>query len=486
MATGGNMWWPDTMTQRSGNNVMEIQRMPEQVTAYLAQRVARTSLADAPPEAVRIAKDTFLDTIGCMLAGSAEPGGEKVARYAREMGDGVASIVGTPARVSPFMAALANGTSAAILDYDCTSWQAFGHMGGSIVPAVLALGEERRVSGRAAFEAYMIGFETTAKIGRGLAMGLNRVGRHPTGAIGIFGATAACAKLLQLDQSRIAVALGTAASCSGALRANLGTMTKGLHSGLAAANGTLSASLAAEGFTARPDIFERKYGFAEASIPEGLYQLDEIGKDFANPWDFVDPGVGIKLSPSGTIGFCAGECAMEIATRHDLDPALIETLEFRTTPEALDIHRYDVPDNPNEAYYCIGWSIAVGLVDRKTGLAQFSAERVREPFLRELCAKVRLSQHPDFPSVVDPNDKVAGELVVRLTDGRELRHFRRRPRAYPGGEPWTRDQLLGKYREAAARVLDPDRIEQSIALLSEIETLTYLTQLTEVLRPAGS
>ncbi len=98
--------------------------MPKQPTLYLAQQVAQTSLADAPPEAVRIAKDTFLDTIGCVLAGSAEPGGVKVARHARAMGAGVASIVGTPARVSPFMAALANGTSAAILDYDDTSWSA--------------------------------------------------------------------------------------------------------------------------------------------------------------------------------------------------------------------------------------------------------------------------------------------------------------------------------------------------------------------------
>ena len=78
----------------------------------------------------------------------------------------------------------------------------------------------------------------------------------------------------------------------------------------------------------------------------------------------------------------------------------------------------------------------------------------------------------------------AGELVVRLKDGRELRHFRRRPRAYPGGEPWTREQLLGKYREAAALVLDAERIERSIALLSAIETLQDLTELTEVLRPA--
>lgn len=456
--------------------------MPDHPTSYLAHQVASTGLDGAPGEAVRIAKDTILDTLGCMLAGSAEPGGKKVAAYARAAGAGTASIIGTPHRVSPFMAALANGTSAAILDYDCTSWQAFGHMGGSILPAVLAIGEERRSSGRAALEAYMVGFEATAKIGPALGTQIYRHGRHTTGTLGVFGATAAGAKLLGLQPSQIEIAFGIAASSAGALRANMGTMTKGLHSGLAAANGVLSASLAGDGFTACPDVFERKYGFADATVQDGSCAIETIGRNFADPWNFVDPGVGIKLSPCGTIGFCAGECAMEIANRHNLDPALIATLEFRTTPTALDLHRHDVPDNPNEAFYSIGWSIVVGLVDRKTGMAQFSAERVRDPLLRQLCGKVRLSQHPDFPTVEDLNDMVAGELVVRLQDGRELRHYRRRPRAYPGGEPWTREQLLGKYREAVAPVLPPDRIEESIALLDRLESLASITELTEALR----
>lgn len=456
--------------------------MPEHPTQHVAERIVSTGLAQAPPEARRIAKDTFLDTVGCMLAGLAEPGGRIVADFARRAGDGPSTIVGLTARVSPLMAALANGTTAAILDYDDTTWIALGHPSGSVAPAVLALGEERHASGTAVLEAYMVGVETTTRIGQGLAFGLHRTGRHPTGAVGIFGATAACAKLLRLDVSQSAVALGIAASCSGALRGNFGTMVKGLHSGQAAANGLLSASLAAQGFTARPDIFERKYGFPEASAHAGSYDLDAIGRGFANPWGVMEPGVGIKLSPSGTTGFCAGECAMELATRHNLDPRDVESIEFRTTSAALDLARYHVPENPNEAYYSIPWSIAVGLVDRKTGLAQFTPERVRDPLVREVCAKVRLSEHPDFV-VEDPRDTVAGELVLRLRDGRELRHFRRHPRAYPGGEPWTREQLLGKYRENAARVLPAERIEASIELLGAVDALPDIATLLEALRP---
>lgn len=460
--------------------------MAENRTRFIAERIVATSLADAPAEVVRLAKDTFLDTVACMLAGAAEPGARIVAGFARGTSSGRASIVGTPARVPPYMAALANGTSAALLDYDDASWRLIGHASGCIVPAALALGEEQHASGRNVLEAYVLGFETTTKIARGLLPGLYRTGRHATGALGVFGASAACAKLLGLDAAQTATALGIAASCSGAIRGNFGTMTKGLHSGAAAANGLLSASLAAEGFTARPDMLEGKYGFAEVAVHNGEYRLDEIGKDFANPWDFVDPGVGIKLSPSGTVSFCAGECAMELAHRQPLDPRAIEDIEFRTTPVALDIARFGVPNDPNEAFYSIAWSVAVGLIDRKTGLAQFAPERIRDPLAREVCGKVRLSVHPELASVDDPRDYAAGELVVRLRGGAELRHFRRRPRAYPGGEPWTPEQLVDKYRECAARVLPVERIETSLALLAELEALPDIAVLIETLTPDGA
>lgn len=458
--------------------------MPEQPTRYLAERVVGTGLAEAPAEVIRIAKDTFFDTVGCMLAGAAEPGGRVVADFARRTGEGPASIVGFAARTSPYMAALANGTSAAILDYDDTSWRLIGHPSGTIVPAVLALGEERHASGRAVLEAYVIGFEVAAKIARGLMPGLHHHGRHSTGAIGVFGAAAACAKLLSLDVAPTAMAFGIAASCSGAIQGNWGSMTKGLHSGEAAGNGLLSACLASDGFTARPDILERKYGFAEASVLDGTYQLDEIGRDFAAPWDFVDPGVGIKLFPSGTVCFCAGECAIEIATRHALDPASIESVEWRMTGPGFGLSRFPLPDDPNEAFYSVPWAIAVGLVDRRIGLAQYSQERIRDPLAREICKKVQLSVHPDFITVADRKDAVAGELIVRLRDGRELRHFRRRPRAYPGGEPWTREQLLEKFREVAARVLPAARAAAAIAVFAEIESLGDICVFTEMLRPS--
>lgn len=453
-------------------------------TSRIAERIVGTRIDDAPEEAVRIARDLFFDTVGVMLAGAVEPGSRLIQAYAATAGPGKGTVAGTSQAASPFFAAMCNGTAAAILDYDDSTWRCIGHPSGVVVPAVLALGEETRASGRAVLEAYMIGHESIGKVARGTVPPLYLRGRHTTGALGVLGAAAACAKLLGLDAARTAVALGIAASCSGAVRAAHGTMTKGLHSGEAAANGMMAARLAADGFTARDDVLEHVHGFVRTALVEGEYDLDAIGKGWTDPWDFLEPdeGPGIKLIPSGTTSFCAGECAMELHQRDKPDPEQIESIEWRTTPLSLDIARYGPPADRNQAFYSVPWVIAVGLIDGKTGLAQFDDARLVDPAPLALSGKVTMSLHPDLEDTGDPSQSVAGELVVRMKDGRELRHMRLRPRAYPRGEPWTRGQLEEKYREAALRALPKARVEGSITALDGLEGLSDIGDLMQTLR----
>ncbi|MBI4182518.1 MAG: MmgE/PrpD family protein [Proteobacteria bacterium] len=462
--------------------------MTEGSTLALAERIVATRIADAPPEAVRVARDLFFDTVGVTLAGAAEPGAAIVRKFVAASGPaaGPARVLGTAMTTSPVLAALANGTAAAILDYDDSTWRMIGHPSGTVVPAVLALGEARRMSGRAALEAYMIGHETIDKIARATVPPLYMRGRHTTGALGVFGAAAAAARLLGLDATRTAVALGIAASLSGAVRASHGTMTKGLHSGEAAANGIKAALLAEEGFTARSDALEHVHGFIRSALAEGEYDLARLGRGFAAPWGFLDPdgGPGVKLIPSGTTSFCAGECAMEIHRRHRPDPARIAAVEWRTTPLSLDIARYQVPEDRNQAFYSVPWVIAVALIDGRAGLAQFDEGRIRDPLARALAAKVRMTLHPDLKETGDPSQSVAGELIVRMEGGTEHRHTRLRPRAYPRGEPWTRETLREKYREGAARALPGEAVEASIRLVEGIEAVADLAELGAALRGA--
>src|SRR5581483_2196999 len=86
-------------------------------------------------------------------------------------------------------------------------------------------------------------------------------GFHSTGTIGTFGAAAAAAKLLKLDEPRIAHMLAIAGSMSSGIRVNFGTMTKPLHAARAAENGVVAAELASRGFTGGDEGLDGQWGF---------------------------------------------------------------------------------------------------------------------------------------------------------------------------------------------------------------------------------
>lgn len=457
--------------------------MAQGPTRRIAELIVGTELSNVSPDALRIAKDCFFDTVGVTLGGRTQPAAKKVISFVRAMGGTpTATVIGAGFQTSPWAAALANGTSAATLDYDDNTWRGLGHFSGPNVSAILALAEARGLSGRAVLEAHVIGFETANKIGRGLQPGQYMGGRHASGTIGVLSATAACTKLLGLDTATTAVSLGIAASAAGALRGNFGTMTKGFHSGMAASNAIMAASLAADGFTARPDIIEITYGFADTTVRDSSYRLEEIGEDWGNPWDFVQPGAGIKFQPSGSMSFCAAQVAMELAIEHNIRPEEIESVSCRTSALAMELGHFEVPRDVNEAQYSIPWAVAVAITDRKRGLAQFSADRIKDAKVLALTKKVEMSLHPDLATLVDIHDLAACDLAVTMKDGRQFSKFQRRPMGYPGGEPWTAAMLDEKFRETASLALAPHAVEQAMTMLRDIEGIHDIRELTAVLR----
>jgi 2-methylcitrate dehydratase PrpD len=449
----------------------------------IAELVVQSRLHDLPSDALRIAKDLLFDVVGVTLAGRTQPAAEKVIDFVKRMGGNPeATVIGAGLRTSPWAAALANGTAGATLDYDDTTWHGMGHFSAPHLAALLALGEQRGVSGAALLEAHAIAFEAANKIGGALQPGQYLSGKHSTGTIGVLGATAGCAKLLDLDVPTTAMALGIAASSAGAIRGNFGTMTKGFHSGMAASNAVMCSLLAETGFTARLDTIETPHGFAATTVKDDSHRLDEVGLNWGNPWDVISPGLGIKFQPSGTMSFSLGQLAVELATENDIDVRSIESIHCRMTALAMELGSHRDPRNTNEAQYSNTWAVAVSLTDRKRGLAQFSDDRVKDEKVLALARKVHISLHPDLDPLSDRKDIAACELTVVMNDGRRWTKFQRRPKGYPGGEPWTADMLDEKFRDAARMSLSHDKVELARRMLREIESIADVRELTAVIR----
>ncbi len=460
-----------------------------EITRRLVDFVLQTSLEEVPQEVTFRAKELILNQIGVTLAGSVQPEGKIIIDYVRHMGGNPqATVLGANFKTSSSSAALANGTSAHALDYDDTNLVCHMHPSPPTVPAVFAFGEEIGASGKDVLEAYILGLEAGNKLGQGYQPAQIIKGWHSTGTLGIIMCTAACIKMARLGPQEAARAFGIAASLAGALRGNFGTMTKPLHAGAAAMEGIIATSLAKRGYTAHNNIFERKCGYLDVLAGTDNIHLDVIEEWLeSSRYSIIDPGIGVKLHSCNSAAFSAIDSTIEMVKQYDIKPEQVESIDCGQTPVAIEIACIKEPRTGQEAKYSLNYPIAVSVVDREAGIKQFTDERVSDPVVRNLMAKVKIYVHPDLANRGTQFglwDVPVCHLTIRLKDGQEFTKYRVLPKGYPGGEPITHTELLDKYRKCAALVLPKDNIDRCIELVDRLEAVPHISELTGLLSVA--
>ena len=213
------------------------------------------------------ARRHLLDTVGVMIAGA---GGEVATRaeavLAAVRPAGRIPVPGRARRADLIDAAFLGGTAAHGIELDDGFRQGSVHPGCVVVPAVLALGYDRRITGAALIEALVAGYEAEIAIGRACHPDLRQRGFHPAAAVGVFGSVMAAGKLRRLSAGQLANALGIAASSAAGLFAfvNGGADIKRLHAGHASREGLQAALLAEQGVEGPPDVIEARDGFMQA------------------------------------------------------------------------------------------------------------------------------------------------------------------------------------------------------------------------------
>src|ERR1700692_2520067 len=177
------------------------------LTEYVAKFVVETGYDAIPHEVVELGKKSILDGFGLALAGSRAETGPLCVKYLNTIGalQGGAIIIGTSYKTSPQFAALVNGISIHADDFDDTQLavakdRVYGllvHPTVPVLPAVIALGEQLKISGKELMAGYHLGVEVECKIAEAIAPRHYEDGFHSTGTCGPFGSAAACSKLLR-------------------------------------------------------------------------------------------------------------------------------------------------------------------------------------------------------------------------------------------------------------------------------------------------
>ena len=196
--------------------------------------------------------------------GSIATQAENVLKSVRPAGN--VPVPGRTRRADLLDAAFLGGTAAHGIELDDGYRHGSAHCGCVIVPAVLSVGHDRKVSGRALIEAIIVGYETNICLARACAPELRQRGFHPTSAVGPFGAAMATGKLRGLNDKQLANALGIAASSAAGLFAFVagGGDIKRLHAGHASREGMQAALLAEQGTEGPPNVVEGRDGFMQA------------------------------------------------------------------------------------------------------------------------------------------------------------------------------------------------------------------------------
>lgn len=462
------------------------------LTEYVAEFIVGTSFDTIPAEVIRLGKRSILDSVGLALAGNVAESGPIVRKYLADVGctSGASSVLGSDIRTAPRFAAFANGVAIHADDYDDTQLavapdRVYGlltHPTAPVLPAVLALAEQRGLSGRDLLEAYLIGVEVECKIAEAINPRHYQHGFHSTGTIGAIGAAAGAARLLTDDHTEVARALSIGASQSAGLRENFGTMTKPFHAGRAAENGVVAAEFAHAGWTAASTILEAGRGFFQAA--GGGYDPALIEGKLGDPWTFDFPGVSTKPHPSGSLTHPGMGAFLDLVLEHDLRPEQVQRIRVganQNMPNALIHHE---PKTGLEAKFSMEFCMAILLLKRRGGLPEFTDESVNRDDVQALIKKVEFGTHPEAEAA--GYDKMTTIIDVETTAGGALSTRADFGKGSPA-KPMSDAELEGKFHECAAWGNIPrSQAEQLAAAIWDLENLPNVRDLSRLLAAPGS
>lgn len=453
----------------------------EPVTRRIAEFAHAATFDALPGEVVQLAKNSFLDTLGIALGGMTERAPQILSRYVREQGGAAdATVLAGGFRTSAPNAALVNGVAGDIVGWSDISVIQMTHPSVSICPAVWAVGERTRASGKAALLAHVVGLEVADKIGAGVKPGFQLKGWHPLAVLNTFGCAVAGGKLLGLDVDGLCNALGIAGAEASGMRVAMGTMSKAYGAGRAARDGVTAALLASLGYTGPADVIEGRDGFLQTfgDGASGAGILENLG----DPYEFVSPGITLKKFPACTRSHNGIQGMLDLRRRHGFGAADIESVECLVTPAVVDYLKFPRPTSKFEAKYSMEFCLATVLRDNAVTIASFDDARVRDPELTALMQKITMKVWPEYAKDgYNPAYAPYGCIVtVRLQNGREFTERVDQGPWEPGTSPgW--DDLAQKFRGNAELVLERPVIDRALEMVANLEALEDIGALMSLL-----
>src|SRR3954470_20327110 len=396
----------------------------------MAEFIAGLRYESIPAEVRERLKLVMLDALGCALYGAE-------LEWCRILRDTLLAIDqsksnrvwGTGARLSAPHAALVNGTQVQSFELDDVHRAGVLHVGAVVLPALIAVAEQREMSGKEFLAAAAAGYEIGPRVG--LCMGPEHIGQgwHSGATVGVFAAAAAAARGLQLDEGQTVHALGIAGTQSaGLMAAQFGAMVKRMHAGRASQSGLYGALLAAQGFTGIENVFEAEYGgfCTTFSRSQDRFELAELTAGLGTAWQTM--GVALKFYACVGSNHTPLDALNALRAEHRFGAADVERVVVHgshVTAEHVG-WKYE-PKGMTSAQLNLPFCVATLLLEGDVFVDQFQPGAENDAKRIALAGRVEVHEDPAI-TARGAKHRHAVRVCVELKNGKKLERSAETPR----------------------------------------------------------
>ena len=415
------------------------------------------------PEVVHHAKRAVIDWYAALLPGAVVAPATLLEVALKEELDTGKATLALGRRATVRAAALINGAASHTVEVDDIFRDGIYHPGAPTIPAALALAQANGVSGEKFLRAVVVGYEISTRIGAAMGRAHYKYW-HNTGTIGVFGACAAAAEILQLDARRFAHALATVTTFAAGLQQAFRheSMSKPLHAGRAAEAGVTAALAAREGVTGSLDVIEGDAGFGKAmgDGPEWGNVFSSLGKEF-NICRMT-----FKNHTCCGHTFAAIDGALALKEKMKVAASDIERVNVGTYKAALEVAGYENPKSAAEGRFSLKYVVATALTHGSVRLAAFERPRLEDEATQNLMKKISVAIDPELDATF-PKQRAARVSIV--AQGKSAEHLQPTRIGDPEA-PLSDAQLEAKYLELAAPVLGEQKARALLGRLWKLDS----------------
>lgn len=413
-------------------------------------------------------KTAIADWVSVALSGADEESVEILVSVMRSQAEnGTSTLIGRRERTSSLWASLINGTASHSQDFDDVHDFLSMHSTVPVCSSAFTAAELVHADGAALINAVFNGMQLMAGIASAIMPEHYQNFWHATATIGIFGSVAACGNLLQLTPGQMCHAFGIAASKSGGIQANFGSMTKPMQPAQASRNGIEAVLLAKEGFTSNDNIFESNY----LSMLSARVDLDKILPRLEGTLSVHE--LRYKRFPCGAPTHSAILNSFSLVKEYGFTAEEIDRVVLEPYPRAIRLAGTSHPDTGLAGKFSLPFCAAAAIVTGRITTKTFSDEVLHMPAIQELLDKIELIPNESY------NTSRGGKATFYLKDGRVLNHD-----VHPLGkkvDPLAQQKdVLEKYLEIAPDVIG-NKTKAVWDHLCSLEKLADVTILTELL-----